>query len=62
MLETNETGQKLIEELLKNRMDPIFNEWERGFIKHLAGVKYQTLTKDQKACITRLIGWLRGDD
>ena len=61
MIETNETGDNQIKELLEHQRDPVFNDWEKGFIRDLAGKKYEGLTKNQKSVITRLIGWLRGE-
>lgn len=61
MIETDQVGDAQIKELLANRNDPVFNDWEKSFISDLWGRKYVKLTKNQKACVTRLIGWLRGD-
>ncbi len=60
MIETDATGQKQIEELIKNRISGEFNEWEQGFIRELSGRKYSNLSTREKAVVTRLIGWLHG--
>lgn len=61
MIETDEEGNRQIRELINQRHDPIFNDWEQNFIRDLMGQRYEMLSKAQKACITRLIGWLKGD-
>lgn len=61
MIETDETGNRQLRELIDRRHDMIFNEWEQNFIRDLMGKSYSSLTKHQKACVTRLIGWLKGD-
>lgn len=60
MIETNEEGQRQVNELLKNKDDEVFNDWEQEFIRDLASKKYEHLTGRQKSVVTRLYGWLSG--
>lgn len=55
-------GDKKIEELIANVFDPIFNDWEKSFIKELQRVPkpYMKLSKSEKAVVIRLWEWLKG--
>ncbi len=62
MLKTDQEGQRQLNELFKHMTSSCFNEWEKGFIRDLIGLKYPSLSKHQKAVVTRLYGWLMGDE
>lgn len=60
MIETEERGQLMLDELTKNWDDPCFNQWEQSLLQDLKGKYYERLTKHQKAVITRLWDWWNG--
>lgn len=55
MLETNEHGQRQIDELLQNCDSFDWTDWERGFIEKLHGRDYKSLSVKQKSVITDLM-------
>jgi hypothetical protein len=54
MIETNETGQEQIRDLLKGMEDECWTEWESDFISSLTSKSYSSLTARQKSVITSL--------
>ena len=56
MLETDETGQKKLEELLKHRDQTYWTDWEQEFLDDLSDkrTKYSALSPKQKSVISRL--------
>lgn len=61
MIETDDEGERQMEELIKHIHDPCFNDWEQRFIRDLRDKRYSRLTKHQKAAVTRIYGWLKGE-
>lgn len=59
-------GDEMIKKLILNKDHPIFNEFEKRFIRDLMKLHirnlYADLSKRDKACIQRCIGWLEGND
>lgn len=59
MIETDETGQKLIKELILKIDQGDFTPWELEFIQGLKGKLYKYLTTRQKALVTELYEEIR---
>jgi hypothetical protein len=54
MIETNETGNKQIQALLKGIDEREWTDWEEDFIKSLRNSKYESMSVKQKGIITKL--------
>lgn len=52
MIETDETGQKILEELVDSRDSFKWTKWELNFLDTLEGKKYKFLTTKQKSVVT----------
>lgn len=53
-------GQRWIHLLLKERRNPIFNDYEKRFITQISTADWDDLSRHQKIVVERLIGWLKG--
>lgn len=64
MIETDETGNEQLSEIFRYRDSKVFNDWEQRFINDLLKrrVRYSQLTKHERTVVSRLYGWLKGDD
>lgn len=60
MTDLKQIGQAHINELVKHIQSPEFNELERKFIRDVSQMKYDSLSKHQKAVVNRLVGWIKG--
>jgi hypothetical protein len=54
MIETNETGQRKLNALVRNFEDLELSDWEREFLASVIGRPYYGLTRRQKDVITDL--------
>jgi len=55
LIESDETGNKQIQDLLKSLKTGDWTDWEQNFIYELTNKKYQNLTTRQKAVVSDLI-------
>lgn len=51
MIETNETGQRQLDALVRNSDDLDLSDWERDFIESVGGSTYRELSRKQKGVI-----------
>lgn len=54
MVDTDEVGQMKLRDLVNSADEHEWNDWELDFIRQITHKKYSTLSRSQKAVITRL--------
>jgi len=58
MISGTVTGNEQMAFLLKEQANPVFNYWEKRFIRDLKGKTYESLSKTDRGTVYRLYGWL----